>query len=230
MSQDNSSSATSNNSVEGDIHPYECSPFKVGDFLLNGDKTDPVLTETDPTIGYKLNHLMIRIRDPEVSLKFYKDIMGLRTLFTLNTGPFTIYYLGYPQTPEHRADLAKFANDTFPVLQHTLGLLELYHVHGSEKEEPGYYSTGNTAPHLGFGHLGFTVPDVPKALERMRKAGVTIVKDLGVTSRKTIPLSQWEADRGNGLGGIDAGYKRTFDQIAFIQDPVSINYPITGLF
>lgn len=208
--------------VEGDFHPYECSPFKPGEFLL-GSKTETPLTASAGSAGYKLNHFMVRIRDPEKSLKFYRDIMGMRTIFTLNAGPFTIYYMGYPQTPEHKADLNKFAVETFDVLQHTLGLLELYHVHGSEKEEVGYYETGNKAPNLGFGHLGFTVPDVPKAVERLRAAGVTVFKDLGVTTRETIPLSQWEADRGNGLGGIDGGYKKTFDQIAFVKDPVSLS-------
>ena len=51
---------------------------------------------------------MLRIRDPQESLHFYIDLMGMRTVFTMNTGPFTIYYLGYPQTDEHREDPVKF--------------------------------------------------------------------------------------------------------------------------
>ena len=71
------------------------SPFTLGEFLPNGNHTDPPVPANDPTIGYKLYHLMIRIRDPKKSLPFYIDLMGMRTVFTMNTGPFTIYYLGY---------------------------------------------------------------------------------------------------------------------------------------
>ncbi|RDW90289.1 putative lactoylglutathione lyase (Glo1) [Aspergillus mulundensis] len=201
------------------------SPFEVGAFLPGGHNTDPALPENSPTVGYKLNHLMLRIRDPKRSLHFYIDLMGMRTVFTMNTGPWTIYYLGYPSTPEDRADLpawsAKVGGDN-KTLTSTLGLLELYHIHGSEKDtaEGGYeMSTGNVPPHLGFGHLGFTVPDVPSALERLRNAGVKVIKDLGVTTRESIPLSKWEEERGVGVGEIHPTYKAVFDQIAFVADP-----------
>ena len=100
------------------------SPFPAGEFLPGGHKNDSPIPETDPTIGYKLNHFMLRIRDPEASLHFYINLMGMRTVFTMNAGPFTIYYLGYPQTSEHRADPAKFGLETVEKLQQTLGLLE----------------------------------------------------------------------------------------------------------
>jgi len=204
-------------------------PFPHGEFLPNGlmnnKSRDPPLPRDDPTIGYKLNHFMLRIRDPAISIPFYVDLMGMRTVFTMNVGPFTIYYLGYPQTDEHRADLPKFGADTAGMLQHTLGLLELYHVHGSEKQEPGYYSTGNEPGKLGFGHLGFTVPSVPKALERMREAGVEIVKDLGVCTKESIPISEWENERGVGVevkgteSEIHPNYASVFGRIAFVKDP-----------
>lgn len=200
-------------------------PFAHGAFLPNGHQTDQPLAPEHPTIGYKLNHFMLRIRDPAKSIPFYVDLMGMRTVFTMNVGPFTIYYLGYPQTSEHRADLAKFAADTVGKLQHTLGLLELYHVHGSEKQEAGYYSTGNEPGHLGFGHLGFTVPSVPKALEHLKKAGVEVVKDLGVCTRQSIPISDWENERGVGVeekgteSEIHKEYAKVFEKIAFVKDP-----------
>ncbi|KAK5247152.1 hypothetical protein LTR40_011921, partial [Exophiala xenobiotica] len=40
-------------------------PFPHGVFLPNGLNTDPPLPANDPTVGYKLNHFMMRIRDPE---------------------------------------------------------------------------------------------------------------------------------------------------------------------
>ncbi|EPS44361.1 hypothetical protein H072_1655 [Dactylellina haptotyla CBS 200.50] len=195
------------------------SPFPLGEFLPNGHKTDPALGPDAPTIGYKLNHLMLRIRDPQKSLHFYVNLMGMRTVFTLNTGPFTIYYLGYPQSDADRADIPAWADRTCANLAHTLGLLELYHVHGSEKQEEGYYSTGNDAPHLGFGQVGFTLPDVRSAVERLKTAGVTVLKDLGVSTRESIPLSEWESERGVGRGEIHKGYSKILDQIAFVADP-----------
>jgi len=192
-----------------------------GAFLPHGVEVDPPIPESHPTVGAKLNHFMLRIRDPKVSMRFYVELMGMRTVFTMNVGPFTIYYLGYPQSPDHRADPAAFGIDTTACLAHTLGLLELYHVHGSELQPEGFYSTGNTPPNLGFGHLGFTVPDVPAFLAYLRAAGVPVVKDLNVSDRSSIPLSEWEAEKGVGTGEIHGNYKAIFDQIAFVRDPVS---------
>ncbi|KAL2414839.1 hypothetical protein ABEF94_003427 [Exophiala dermatitidis] len=208
-------------------HPSNPSPFPHGVFLPNGHHTDPPLHPTDPTIGYKLNHMMLRIRDPGASLHFYIDLMGMRTVFTMNVGPFTIYYLGYPQTEAHRTNLPLFGAETAANLQHTLGLLELYHVHGSEVQDKDYYATGtgNVPPHLGFGHLGFTVPDVPKALDRLKSHGVPVLKDLGVATRESIPISDWEVQRGVGVEvmgtdtEIHGEYKKVFEKIAFVRDP-----------
>jgi lactoylglutathione lyase len=91
--------------------------------------------------------MMIRVRDPSQSLHFYINLMGMRTVFTVNVGPFTNYYLGYPQTEEHRKDLPKFGEETVVNFGHTLGLLKLYHIHGTEKEPQPYYKTGND-PHI----------------------------------------------------------------------------------
>jgi lactoylglutathione lyase len=143
------------------------------------------------------------------------------------TGPFTIYYLGYPQTTAHANDLVKFGHDTCANLQHTLGLLELYHIHGTESgsstssTDPPYPSTGNEPPHLGFGHLGFTVPDVPAALRRLRAEGVRVIKDVGpgTSTREAIPLSKWEEERGIGLGEVHSEYAKVFDNFAFVADP-----------
>ncbi|VUC25156.1 unnamed protein product [Clonostachys rosea] len=198
---------------EPEVHP-------LGEVLPNGLGTDPPLPPDDPTIGYKFNHVMFRIRDPTRSLHFYINLMGMRTIFTLNSGPFTIYYIGYPQTTEHQSDFGKFARDTLPELQRTMGLIELFHIHGSENEPEDYYCTGNQPPHLGLGHFGFTVPDVPRALERLRSHGVEVVKDVGVSTRDAVPLSEWERQRGIGVGDLHQSYNAIFEQIAFVKDPV----------
>lgn len=47
----------------------------------NGHATDPILPN-DPTIGYKLNHSMMKIRDPKQSMEFYTSLMGMRQVFS----------------------------------------------------------------------------------------------------------------------------------------------------
>jgi lactoylglutathione lyase len=214
------------NSSNSSAPTSSSSPFDPGVFLPGGHNNDPPLPENGPTAGYKLNHFMLRVRDPQRTLHFYINLMGMRTVFTMNAGPFTLYYLGYPPTSADRADLpswsARVANP--PVLTQTPGLLELYHVHGTEKAdaEGGFnMSTGNTPPYLGFGHLGFTVPDVASTLERLRKEGVPVIKELGNSLRESVPLSSWEEERGVGVGAIHPNYQKLFDQIAYVADPVS---------
>ncbi|KAJ9223572.1 hypothetical protein DTO271D3_5886 [Paecilomyces variotii] len=198
------------------------SPFEPGAFLPGGHNNDPPVSPSSSTAGYKLNHFMLRIRDPRRTLHFYIDLMGMRTVFTMNFGPCTIYYLGYP--PPDTPSLPEWAANTATAhnLTRTLGLLELYHVHGTEKpeEEGGFpISTGNEPPALGFGHLGFTVPDVREALNRLKGEGVRVIKDLGEAERKDVPLSEWEEKRGVGGGEVHEDYKRIFEQIAFVADP-----------
>jgi lactoylglutathione lyase len=225
--------------------------FPPGIPQLNGHQLDPgTKPSTDPTAGWMLNHLMIRIHDPVATLHFYVDIMGMRTIFSMNTGPYTVYYLGFPSSQPQGYDYhdreestREFAADLSQRFRTTLGLLELVWVHGSEKlplSPPGlgvdlgdagggsstreyHLTTGNHAPHVGFGHLGFTAPDVPAAVERFRANGVTILKDVDVATKDSAAVTKWETDEvGIGQGDFAEGYKRILESIAFVQDPVSL--------
>ncbi|KAJ5627151.1 hypothetical protein N7528_004578 [Penicillium herquei] len=195
----------------------------------------PTPTFNPPTLdaatkNYHLNHLAIRITEPARSLHFYIDLLGMRVIFSMNAGPFTIYYLGHPPPETQDGEVGKWAGETaeIPVLMRTKGLLELYHVHGTENgigesgssiDERVTVSNGNVPPHLGFAHLGFTVPDVGRAVERLRGAGVTILKEPGVCSRESVPLSEWEAGRGVGMGEIHEDYAWFFEKFAMVADP-----------
>lgn len=209
-------------------------PSEPGVFLPGGPNTEA--PPTPATTGYKLTHFNLRIRSPARSLHFYVDILGMRTIFTMNNGPFTMYYLGYPPEDATReAELRAWAEKTSDprVLTQTLGLLELFHVHGSETEAEASegtgqgleMSTGNQPSNLGFGHLGFSVPDVPATVERLRAAGVRVFKELDDVSRESVPLSEWESDRGIGQGEIHTAYQRFMRQIAYVVDPVSSPSP-----
>lgn len=199
------------------------STLPVGVHTPGGARKEAPLLETAPTLGYRFNHMMIRIQDPEPTVHFYVDLMGMRTVFAINTGPLTVYYLGYPQTDEHRADPAAFARDIadHSVMTQTLGLLELCHYHGSENQPKGYISSGNNPPHLGFNHLGFTVPSVPEAVERLRNAGVRIVKDYGQGPVEGIPTTTWERQQGVATDALAEGFFSIVKQVAFVEDPVS---------
>ena len=54
-------------------------------------------------------------------------------------------------------------------------MLELTHNWGTEDNNNFKYHDGNKEPQ-GFGHIGFSVPDVYKASERFEKLGVNFVK------------------------------------------------------
>ncbi|KAJ5221518.1 uncharacterized protein N7469_010405 [Penicillium citrinum] len=175
--------------------------------------------QSPATTNYRLNHLAIRIKDPARSLHFYVDLLGMRVVFSMNAGPFTIYYLGHPPANEDVNEWAKKTSE-IPTMTRTSGLLELYHVHGTESQiQSASVSTGNVPPNLGFAHLGFTVPDVSVAVERLKGAGVRILKDVGVCEREDVPLSEWEAERGIGVGQIHPNYAWFFERFAMVADP-----------
>ncbi|KAL6240303.1 hypothetical protein RBB50_012790 [Rhinocladiella similis] len=197
-------------------------PLLHGDMTPGGPAPDVPVAPDSPTIGLKLNHLCIRIRDPVRSLYFYVTLLGMRTVFTMHVGPLTIIYLGYPQTDAHRLDPKAYGEDTLANIAHTLGLLELFHIHGSASDEEfaasGGYSTGNTPPHLGLSHLGFTCPDVSAQMERLRAAGVEILKELGVCGQRDL-ISEWEEQRGWAKGEIHENFAHIFGQVGFVKDP-----------
>jgi len=77
------------------LHVYK-SHLLVEEKVLITRVLSPLDIGNDPmrpqaTNGIHLHHLCIRIKDPKVSLPFYKEILGMRTLFTLNAGPFSVY-------------------------------------------------------------------------------------------------------------------------------------------
>lgn len=64
-------------------------PYPPGQHII-----PPARPPSPATAEYRLNHLMLRIKDPEQSLRFYNDCFGLHVVFIFNVGPWTIYYLG----------------------------------------------------------------------------------------------------------------------------------------
>ncbi|KAH9221773.1 Glyoxalase/Bleomycin resistance protein/Dihydroxybiphenyl dioxygenase [Leptodontidium sp. 2 PMI_412] len=162
------------------------------------------------TSSIRLNHLMLRIRSPEASLRFYNDFLGLHTIFIFNTGAWTIYYLGPRDVGI--ADLGT-----------SKGLLELYHIPSKQgdTESSKPYRNGNEtdAPGPGFGHLGFTVPDVKEVLERAMEFGYEIIKPLGESLAHQYGVEGLQEGMVSEGRDVVEGYKFVFRQLAFLRDP-----------
>lgn len=115
--------------------------------IIRRSDTDAAVTQSNPA-SYRLNHTMLRVKDQEVSLKFYQEVMGMKLLRTAeNTAAgFNLYFLGYPDS---NPPAKEGANN--PIAEWE-GVLELTWNYGTEKQEGKIYHDGNAEPQ-GFGHI-----------------------------------------------------------------------------
>lgn len=136
----------------------------------------PGVSATRPAAarGFTLNHSMLRVKDPAVSLDFYSRILGMRVLRKLDFAEmqFSLYFLAQPDEanppPE---DVGERTAWTFA----QRGILELTHNWGTESQADFKYHDGNTQPQ-GFGHICFSVPDLDAAVAWFDSHGVAYVK------------------------------------------------------
>ncbi|KAF2241930.1 Glyoxalase/Bleomycin resistance protein/Dihydroxybiphenyl dioxygenase [Trematosphaeria pertusa] len=175
-------------------------PYPTGQHII-----PPPRPASPATAEYRLNHLMLRIKDPKKSLRFYNDCFGLHVVFIFNVGPWTIYYLGPRDV-------------TISSLGTSKGLLELYHIPSDSSLS---YTSGNdytsNPSGIGFGHIGFTVPDVAEAIKHVESFGYEVIKPLGEAKEDQMAVPQ-EVVEGRA-GAVDEGYKHVFRQLAFVRDP-----------
>jgi len=127
------------------------------------------------TSGYVMNQTMLRIKDPERSVTFYRDVLGMTLLDRYDFPPmkFSLYFMGYPDASDGAIPEDRAARATW-VFQRK-ALLELTHNWGTESQADFSYHHGNAEPR-GFGHIGISVPDVYAACERFTQLGVDFVK------------------------------------------------------
>ena len=95
----------------------------------------------------KYLHAMIRVADIEASLRFYRELLGLKLIRQKDyaSGKFSLYYLATEE-----------------------GAPEIELTHNWESSE---YSAGNA-----FGHLAFAVANIFALCEKLEHAGVTILR------------------------------------------------------
>lgn len=124
---------------------------------------------TDPS-KYKLNHSMIRVKDPARSVKFYEHLgMTLLDKLEQKEAKFDLYFLGYDGAKAvshgaHRSDRE--------------GLIELTHNYGTENDDNFSVATGNSEPGKGFGHVCVSVDNIQAACKRLEDAGYKFQKKL----------------------------------------------------
>ncbi len=149
----------------------ESSPTR-GDFTAREGQ----MVSMPETSGFVFNQTMLRVRDPQRSLNFYQNVLGMTLVRQLDFPDmkFTLFFLGYvrpedeaiPDDPVERIDYA-FRQKA---------MIELTHNWGTEEDEAfsGYHN-GNDDPR-GFGHIGLSVPDDSAACTRFAELGVEFVK------------------------------------------------------
>lgn len=118
---------------------------------------------------------MYRIKDPKVSLDFYKNVLGMELIDTMENDGFTLYFLGY----QHQKDVPRTKRE---------GLLELTHNHGTENDDSCQYHNGNDKPQ-GYGHIAIAVDDIEAACARFDRLGVKWQKRLTDGKMKNIGTS-----------------------------------------
>ncbi|KCV72241.1 lactoylglutathione lyase [Fonticula alba] len=143
----------------------------------------PLLLTMSATSGFKLNHVMIRVRDPEPSLKFYQEVLGMRLLYKMDVemAKFTNYFMGHVTDEEYELYQSFGAAENnspekLKLLFGRLALVELCHNWGTESDESfkGYHG-GNSEPR-GFGHLCLSVPDLTAACKHFDDHKVKFTK------------------------------------------------------
>ncbi|SEN30288.1 lactoylglutathione lyase [Halomonas caseinilytica] len=128
---------------------------------FQGEQYPGVKSPAAETDGFRLNHTMLRVKDPRAALDFYSRVFGMQVLRKLDFEEmqFSLYFLAKlekgDEVPEDKAERSVW---TFS----QKGLLELTHNWGTEDQADFAYHDGNAEPQ-GFGHICFAVPDLKAA-------------------------------------------------------------------
>ncbi|SDL50740.1 lactoylglutathione lyase [Franzmannia pantelleriensis] len=141
---------------------------------FNGEQHPGVQAPTAESQGFRLNHTMLRIKDPEKALAFYTRVFGMQVVRRLDFEEmqFSLYFLAKLEAgDEVPDDDGQRTVWTFS----QKGLLELTHNWGTETQDDFAYHDGNAEPQ-GFGHICFSVPDLDAAVAWFDANGVEYVK------------------------------------------------------
>lgn len=135
-----------------------------------------VVADVPPaTLGFRLNHAMVRVKDPKVSLAFYTHVLGMRVLRKLDFPEmkFSLYFLA--RLDEERGRVPQDQGERTVWTFRQQGILELTHNWGTQDDPAFKYHDGNAQPQ-GFGHICFAVPDLAAAVRWFDENQVPFVK------------------------------------------------------
>ncbi|KAI9890453.1 MAG: Lactoylglutathione lyase [Vezdaea aestivalis] len=135
---------------------------------------------TDPST-YKLNHTMLRVKDPKKSIEFY-NFLGMKRINQLDFpgNKFSLYFLAYDS--DSAVSCGKHWTDR-------QGLIELTHNYGTETQDDFKINNGNVEPHRGFGHVAISVDNIQAACKRLADAGYLFQKTLDQGSMNSIAFA-----------------------------------------
>ncbi len=141
-------------------------------------------TETHPGVcadapphsrGFVLNHTMLRVKNPALSLDFYTRVLGMRVLRKLDFPEmkFSLYFLHQPAKGEAPPPDDSGKRTAWMFAQR--GILELTHNWGTETDADLKYHDGNAEPQ-GFGHICFSVANLDEAIKWLDDNSVPYIK------------------------------------------------------
>ncbi|KAG0127102.1 Glyoxalase/Bleomycin resistance protein/Dihydroxybiphenyl dioxygenase [Tuber indicum] len=135
--------------------------------IIGQKQSDPASTSTNLDV-YRFNRTVLRVKDAEKSLQFYRSVLGMSLLRTIEQpeAGFNLYILGYRR-----------GGDGEDSLVDREGLVELMWNYGTEKDEGFKYHNGNEEPQ-GFGHLCISVDDLDAACARFEDLKINWKKRL----------------------------------------------------
>jgi lactoylglutathione lyase len=116
-------------------------------------------------------HTMLRVRDLDRSIAFYRDLLGMKELRRndVPAGKYTLVFMGYATNAEGQAEIELTYN----------------------YDQQGPYELGT-----GFGHLALGVPDVAAACETVRAGGGKVVREAGPVKHGTTIIAFIEDPSG----------------------------------
>jgi len=137
--------------------------------LLAAKPAKSYATMTDHS-KWKFNHTMLRVKDPQKSLEYYK-LLGMSQINKISNpdNKFDLYFLAYDG--KESANAGAHWSDRE-------GVLELTHNYGTESDPNYKIANGNSEPGKGFGHVCISVDNIQAACNRIEDAGYKFQKKL----------------------------------------------------